>query len=122
MVERYWPAGICDIPLRESITYSPRYLGQDFQTESGEVLSAIRVTDAGIDMTATYVMSNYEFGIFQLWWLKETKGGILPFWLRDPKLDTPYRWRIQPGQVMQVVGNVRKEEELVTLPLLRLPS
>jgi hypothetical protein len=121
MADRYWPAGISDVPLRESISYAPRYLGQDFQTESGEVNSAIKVSDAGVDMTATWSMSSYELKVFELWWRVTTKNGILPFWLRDPKQGRPYLWRIQPGQVMQVSANIASDE-LVTLPLLRLPS
>jgi hypothetical protein len=121
MVDRYWPLGISDMPLREGLTYAPRYLGQDFTTESGEVSTSIRVSDAGVDMTASYVMTNWQFLVFEEWWRKTLRGGILPFWLRDPKILKPFKWRVQPGQTMQV-SSLTATEERVTLPLLRLPS
>lgn len=121
MADLYWPAGVEDIPVREGLTYAPRDMGRHFQTESGDTMSAVRVSDAGVDVTASYVMSESQFGIWLAWWKAQTKGGILPFWLRDPVERKPYRFRLQPGQSYQVT-RPSPRSVLVTIPLLRLPS
>lgn len=121
MPDLYWPAGVEDSPLRDSISWSPRDIGRHFQTESGDTMSAIRVSDAGVDVTASYVMTEWQFAVWETWWRTKTKGGILPFWLRDPIKQLPHRFRLQPGQAYQV-NRQSPREVVVTLPLLRLPA
>ncbi len=120
MADIFWPAGISDIPLRDSITWQPHDTGASFQTEAGDIRTAPRVAGVAVDMTAGYPMTRSEFGVWLPWWMTDTRNGNLAFWLRCPMEDKPFRWIKQPQQRI----DPRRDGLglIVVLPLLRLPS
>lgn len=119
MADIFWPAGIPDTPLRD-FTWQPHDTGASFETESGDVRTAPRVSGVAVDMTASYPMTRSEFGIWLPWWMNETKNGNVAFWLRDPMEEIPARWVKQPGQRMD--PRTDGLGRIVILPLLRLPQ
>jgi hypothetical protein len=131
MAEIYWPAGVGDDPLRDSIDWQPQDNGAYQDTASSQQRSAPNSIGISVHLTAAYPMSDHQFNGLWLpwWWAKKSAGGCFngthAFWLRDPidrssGVRKPYRFVRQKGQNMRPVRDGLGW--IVTLPLMRLPT
>ncbi len=133
MAELFWPAGVPDDPLAETLIWAPVETGLYFSTGPGRVRAAPFDTGVAVNMTADYPMSDYQFNaLFLPWWLGPAASGgcangVLPFWLRDPihrdarGLRLPWKWMRQEN------GGLATPKRdgagwIITLALMRLPA
>lgn len=133
MVERYWPAGVPDDPLADTLTWTPVENGLFFSTGPGRVRAAPVSSALAVNLTADYPMSDHQFhGLWLPWWLARgsaggVDNGLLPFWLRDP-IQRDARGNRRPFLFMrQEEGGMQTPKRdgagwIITLSLMRLPT
>jgi hypothetical protein len=126
MADIYWPAGVGDMPERDSLQWQPVESGEFATMQAGAVRGAPRALGFSVTMVGSYPMSMTQFkGLFLPWWKARASSGgcdngMTPFWLRDPYELIPYRWVRQEGQTLRPVPDGLGF--MVQLPLLRLPQ
>jgi hypothetical protein len=126
MAELFWPSGVGDDPLKDSVQVTYPENGEYFASRPGDQRGAPVLLGKTHLLSATYPMSQHQFhGLWLPWWMaRKIHGGcdqgVCAFWLREPWTRVPTRYVRQQDQSMQPVQDGLGY--LVTLALRSIPQ